>query len=149
MIIYEHESAHKVKLGDNYQYPIRGSGKTSYNLDSEKSLSMKYVLYVTRLKKNILSNYSLDEKGIRVSFIYGQVLMWKKGKTIDDEIVIREEYEFLYKLKGQPEQVLVHKSIEPSLLWYQRLAHMHFRAPLMARKAVYVLPEIQEKNEGI
>ena len=27
----EHESPHKVKLGDDYQYPIKGSGESSYN----------------------------------------------------------------------------------------------------------------------
>ena len=26
----EHESPHKVKLGDDYQYPIKGSGESSY-----------------------------------------------------------------------------------------------------------------------
>ena len=40
----EHESPHKVKLGDDYQYPIKGSGKASYKLDSGKSLKMKDVL---------------------------------------------------------------------------------------------------------
>ena len=30
----EHESPHKVKLGDDYQYPIEGSEEASYNLDS-------------------------------------------------------------------------------------------------------------------
>ena len=29
----EHESPHKVKLGDDYQYPIKGSGESSYKLD--------------------------------------------------------------------------------------------------------------------
>ena len=31
--LYEHESPHKVKLGDDYQYPIKGSGESSYKLD--------------------------------------------------------------------------------------------------------------------
>ena len=34
----EHESPHKVKLGDDYQYPIKGSGESSYKLDSGKSI---------------------------------------------------------------------------------------------------------------
>ena len=42
----EHESPHKVKLGDDYQYPIKGMGEASYKLDSMKYLKMKYVLYV-------------------------------------------------------------------------------------------------------
>ena len=39
----EHESAHKVKRGDDYQYPIKGSGESSYKLDSGKSITMKEV----------------------------------------------------------------------------------------------------------
>ena len=45
----EHESPHKVKLGDDYQYPIKGSGESSYKLDSGKSLTMKEVLFVSAL----------------------------------------------------------------------------------------------------
>ena len=69
VILSEHESPHKVKLGDDYQYPIKGSGESSYKLDSGKYLTMKEVLFVPRLKKNLLSIYALDAKGIRVAFI--------------------------------------------------------------------------------
>ena len=111
--LFEHESPHKVRLGDDYQYPIKGSGESSYKLDSRKSLKMKDVLYVLGLKKNLLSISSLDAKGVRVAFVDGQVLMCPKGKSIDDAIVIGEQEGGLYMLKGQPEQALVHESIEP------------------------------------
>ena len=65
---------------------------------------------------------------MRVAFIDGQVLMWPKGKTIDDAVVIREQEGGLYKLKGQPKQDLVHESVEPNELWHRRLAHVHYRA---------------------
>ena len=74
-------------------------------------MKMKNVLFVPGLKKNLLSISALDEKGIRVSFIDGQVLMWPKEKTIDDAVVIGEQEGGLYKLKGQPEQALVHNSV--------------------------------------
>ena len=45
----EHESPHKVKLGDDYQCPIKGSGESSYKLYSGKSLTMKEVLFVSAL----------------------------------------------------------------------------------------------------
>ena len=51
---------------------------------------MKEVLYVLGLKKNFLSISALDAKGIRVAFVDGQVLMWPKGKKIDDATVIGE-----------------------------------------------------------
>ena len=91
---------HKVKLGDEYQYPIKGSAESSYKLDSGKSMKMKVVFFVPGLKKNLLSISALDAKGMRVSFVDGQVLMW--GKTIDDVVVIGEKEGGLYKLKGQP-----------------------------------------------
>ena len=71
-------------------------------------LNIKDVLYVLGLKKNILSIYALDEKGMRFAFVDGQVLLWPKGRTINDATVIGEEYGGLYKLKGNPEQALVH-----------------------------------------
>ena len=58
----EHESPHKVKLGDDYQYPIKGSGESSFKLDSGKYMKMKDVLFLPRLKKNLLSISTLDEK---------------------------------------------------------------------------------------
>ena len=45
----KHESPHKVKLGDDYQYPIKGSGESSYKLDSGKYLTMKEVFFVSAL----------------------------------------------------------------------------------------------------
>ena len=88
-----------MKLGDDYQYPIKGSGESSYNLDSGKSMKMKDVLFVEVLKKNLFSMSTLDAKGMRVAFIDGQVLMWPKGNTIDDAVVIGEQEGGLYKLK--------------------------------------------------
>ena len=58
----EHESPHKVKLGDDYQYPIKCSGESSYKLDSGKSLTIKEVLFVPGLKKNPLSISALMQK---------------------------------------------------------------------------------------
>ena len=114
--MFEHKSPHKVKLGDDYQYPIEGSREASYKLDSEKYLKMKDVLYVSSLKKNILSISALDTKRMRVAFVDGQVLMWMKGKTTNDATMIREEDGGLYKQKGWFEQALVHESIESSEL---------------------------------
>ena len=77
-------------------------------------MKMKKVLYVLGLKNILLSISSLDKKGYRVSFIYGKVLMWSKGKTIEDVMVIGEEEGGLYKLKGHPETTLVHETTSSS-----------------------------------
>jgi hypothetical protein len=69
-LVYK-DSPDKVKLADDYQYPIKGVGEASYKLESEKPMKMKDVLYVPGLKKNLLSISSLDEKGFIVAFIDG------------------------------------------------------------------------------
>ena len=71
-----------MKLGDDYQYPIKGSGESSYKLDSGKYITMKEVFCVLGTKKNLLFISALHAKGMRVAFIDGQVIMWPKGKTI-------------------------------------------------------------------
>ena len=86
--LVQKESPHKVMLGDDSQYPIKGIGKESYKLDSGTPTKMEYVLYVPGLKKNLLSISDLEKKGFRFSFVYGKILMWKKGKTIDDAVEI-------------------------------------------------------------
>ena len=58
----EHNSPHKVKLGDGYQYPIKGSGESSYKLDYGKSMKMKDVLFIPGLKKNLLSIFDWMQK---------------------------------------------------------------------------------------
>ena len=101
---------------------------------------MKDFLFVPRLKKNLLSILALDAKGMRVAFVDGRVLMWPKIKTIDDAIVNGEQEGGLYKLKGQPEQALVHDSVDPCELWHRRLAHVPYTALPLTRRAVEGLP---------
>ena len=81
-----------MKLGDDYQYPIKGSGESSYKLVFGKSMKMKDVLFVPGLKKNILSISALDAKGMGVALVDGQVLMWSRGNIIDDAIVIGRRF---------------------------------------------------------
>ena len=85
---------------------------------------MREVLLVPGLKKNLLSISALDAKGMRFAFIDGQVIMWPRGKTIDDAVVIGEKGG-LYKLKGHLEQAMVHHTAEINELLHIRLAHVH------------------------
>ena len=125
-----------MKLGDDYQYPLKGSGESSYKIDSRKSIKMKDVLFVPGLKKNLLSISTLDAKGMRVASVDEQVLMWPGGKTIDDAIVIGQQEGGLYELKGHPEQSMVHDIVEPNEIWQKRLAHVHYRALPLERSSI-------------
>ena len=80
---------------------------------------------------------------MRAAFIDGQIIMWPKGETIDDAVVIGEQEGGLYELKVHPEQALIHETIEPNELWHRRLAHVHYRALPIASNAVEGLLEFQ------
>jgi hypothetical protein len=103
----------------------------------------------TRFEKNLLSISSLDKKGFRVSFIDGEVLMWPKGKTIEDAIVIGTEEGGLYKLKGHSEAALTHSIENPCELWHRRLAHINYKALPYVSKEVTGLPEFKVDHEGV
>jgi hypothetical protein len=99
--ISEKKFSHKVTLGDDYQYHIKGVGESNHKLNSGNSLKMKDILYVLALKKNLLSISSLQKKGFRFSFIDAEVLMWAKGETLNESIIIGSEENGLYKLHSE------------------------------------------------
>ena len=147
--LVEKKSHQKVKLGDDYKYLIKGVGEASYQLESRKHLKIKYVLYVPDLKKNLLSILGLEKKGFRVSFVDGQIPMWPKGNSIDDDIVIEVEEGGLYKLKGKSYQALVHSTINPCEFSHRRFADLHYRALSIMSKAVTRIPELQVNHESV
>ena len=134
--LVQKESPHKVMLGDDSQYPIKGMGEASYKLDSGKSMKMKAVMYVLGLKKNLISISALNKKGLRVSFVDGILLMWTKGKKIDDVVEIGVEEGGLYKLKGHAYSTLETSIINPCELWNRMLAHIHYKDIPIVRKVV-------------
>jgi hypothetical protein len=95
-------------------------GESTYKLDLGTPMKMKDVLYVPGLIKNLLSISTLDKKGFKVAFIDGEVIMWPKGKTIEDAIVIGTEEGGLYELKGHSDVALTHSTKIPCELWHRR-----------------------------
>jgi hypothetical protein len=139
----------KFTLGDDYQYPIKGVGESNYKLDSGTPIKMKDVLYVPGLKKKLLSISALDKKGFRVVFIDGEVIMWPKGKNIEDAIVIGTEEGGLYKLKDHLEAALTHSIENPCELWHRRLSHINYKALPYVSKVDTGLPEFKVDHEGV
>jgi hypothetical protein len=147
--ISEKKFSQKVTLGDDYQYPIKGVGESNHKLNSGNSLKMKDVLYVPGLKKNLLSISALEKKGFIFSFIDGEVLMWAKGETLNEVIIIGSEETDLYKLKGHSEAAMTHAIENSCELWHRRLAHINYKALPYICKAVTSLPELKGDHKGI
>jgi hypothetical protein len=80
------------------------------------------------LKKNLLSISNLENKGFRVSLIDGEVLMWDKGETLNEAIIIGSEENGLYKLNGHSEAAMTHAIEKSCEIWHRRLAHINYKA---------------------
>jgi hypothetical protein len=147
--ISENKFFQKVTLGDDYKYHIKGVGESNHKLNSGNSLKMKDVLYVLGLKKNLLSISSLEKKGFKVTFIDGEVLMWAKGETLNEAIIIGNEENGLYKLKGHSKAAMTHAIENSCELWHRRLAHINYKALTYICKEVTGLPELKGDHKGI
>jgi hypothetical protein len=147
--ISEKKFSQKLTLGDDYQYPIKGVGESRYKLNSGNSINMKDVLFVPGLTKNLLSISSLEKKSSRVSFIDGEVLMWAKGETLNEAIIIGREENGLYKLKGRLEASMTHAIENSCELWHRIFSHINYKALPYICKAVTGLPEFKIDHEGV
>jgi hypothetical protein len=124
-------------------------GESTYKLDSGTLMKMKDVQYVPGLTKNLLSISALDKKGFKVAFIDGGFLMWPKGKTIEDAIVIGTKEGDLYKLKGHSDIALNRSTESPCELWHRRLAHINYKALPYVSKEIRGLPEFKVDHESV
>jgi hypothetical protein len=147
--LIEMDSPQKVLVGDDYQYPIKGMGEPTYKLDSRTPMRLKDVLYVPGLKKNLLSISALDNKCFKFAFIYGEFLMWSKGKTIEYVVFIGIEEGGLYKLKGHSYVSLTHSTESPCELWHRILAHINYKSLPYVTKVVTSLPELEIDHEVV
>jgi hypothetical protein len=110
----EKETPHKVELGDNNSYAIKGIGQATIKMESSNSIHLSNVIYILSLKKNILYISCLEEKGDRLAFVDGKFLIWSKYSKIEDVGIIGICEGILYKILGQNIQSLVHDEINPS-----------------------------------
>ena len=115
-----------MELGDDSTYDIEGVGSTSLQIDSGTNLHIDDVLYVPRLKKNLLSIVGLEDKGYRVLFMDKKVLLWEKNEKLSSAESIRVREGGLYKTSRHSNQALVHNTIDPCELWHQRFGHLHY-----------------------
>jgi hypothetical protein len=122
--LVEKETNLHVVLGDNARYNVKGVGTSTFQLDSDIPLQLSEVLYVPGMKRNLVSIFSLEDKGYKVTLFEGKVLSWHKDSHINSARLIGVRESSLYRLTIRPVQALLHDTISLSELWHRRLAHV-------------------------
>jgi hypothetical protein len=86
--LVEKESRLHVVLGDNARYIVKGVGTSSFQLDYNIPLQLSEVLYVPRMKRNLVYVSALEDKGYKVTFYERKFIAWHKISHMDSSRVI-------------------------------------------------------------
>lgn len=65
-----------MELGYKKSYSVKGVGSTYLKLEGGGNIHLNNILFVPSLKKNLPSISCLEDKGDRIVFIDGKVLVW-------------------------------------------------------------------------
>jgi len=143
------KSAYFVELGDNKSYPVKGIGSSFIKLEDGSNIHLNNILFVPGLHKNLLSISSLEDKGDRVAFIDGKVVVWAKDSSIEQVEVIGIQEGRLYRLISPINHALFHTEISPCELWHRRFGHLHFKILPTLNSIVDGIPDLKEDHEGV
>jgi hypothetical protein len=114
----------QVQLGDKSCHDIKGVGSTSLQLKFGSIIHIDEILFVPGLKKNLLSVSALEDKGYKVAFMDGKVVLWPKDGQLSSTKFIGIREGGLYKVTNN----YAYSTISPSELWHKRFSDFHFKA---------------------
>ena len=67
---------------------MKGSGSIKFPLNSGESVLLHHVMYVPELMKKLVPISTLEDKGMRVVFIKGNVLTWPIDSPMKDAFTL-------------------------------------------------------------
>ena len=102
------------------------------------------MLYVPRLTKNLISVFTLEDKGYQVKFHDHRVYIRPKGSDRSSDRVIGKRSKKVYRLHFESAKALVSNSSSQGQLWHRRMAHLQQGALRHLRQAVIGVPQVQE-----
>ena len=139
----------QVEQGNDAKYLVKGIGSTAFELNSGESLRMNNILFVSGLKKNLISVSALEDKGYTIGFSNGKVLIWEKNSSMKSVVTIGIREGGLYVLLGKPVQAVAHNDISLCELWHRRVAHLHYRALSSMKNLITGFPDLQVDHDGV
>lgn len=79
---HEKDDGRKIYLGNNRSHDVKGCGYISVQLPNGHVKQLSNVMYVPRIKKNMISVSAITDQGLKVEFLKGgcQVKGYEKSK---------------------------------------------------------------------
>ena len=134
-----------VKFGDNSRINVEGRGEIEVNQKNGSILSLGNVLFVPKLKANILSLGRLDEEGYRMIMGEGKLTIFNPNGDLFAEVHRSSGRLYLLKLKIIDQCLITTEDKSEDWLWHSRFGHMSFHTlkEMLIRQLVEGLPSIK------
>ena len=116
-------------MGDDHRAPIEGRGDVTLEFSSSRSIKLCNVLYVARIRKNLVSGSMLNKLGYKQVFESDKYVLSKHG----DFVGFRYFNNGMFMLNLTNHHCVANyvcmasNSNDNSTLWHARLGHVHFR----------------------
>jgi hypothetical protein len=141
-----------ITLRDDSLVIVVGIGIFTFQRDGMPPISFRDVLYVPRLKKNLISVSTLQDRGLKVSFRVTEVFIHPNGSSLASGKVIGVRDGKLFKILFQPLHALaVSNDIKRKTceLWHRRMGHLHHGALVGLREVVTGVPQISTEHQDV
>jgi len=126
---------------------VKGIVTITLHLNQGQTLYLEEVLYVSDLKKNLVSIFAMKDKGFKVTFVDGKVHVWKR--YLRDAFTLGFRVEGLYQVGRSLLGAMTCDTFLQSELWHRRFSHLHYKALPNIRKIVTSMLEFNLDHEGV
>nr|GEW54953.1 zinc finger, CCHC-type [Tanacetum cinerariifolium] len=135
-------------MGDDHFAPIHGKGSVALEFSSGKTITLFNVLYVPKLRKNLVSGPMLNKCGYKQVYESDKYILSKSGAFVG--FGYYNNGMFMLNLNKVPDDsdsvYMSSAAVVNSSLWHARLGHVHYKRILEMSKDD-LIPAIDENPE--
>ncbi|GKC50425.1 zinc finger, CCHC-type containing protein, partial [Tanacetum coccineum] len=135
-------------MGDDHFAHVHGKGSVVLEFSSEKSITLLNVLYVSKLRKNLISGPVLNKCGYKQVYESDKYILSKSCVFVGFGYYNNGMFMLnLNKVPGDSDSIYMSSfTVVNSSLWHARLGHVHYKRMLEMSKND-LIPAIDE-NPG-
>ncbi|GKE28994.1 zinc finger, CCHC-type containing protein [Tanacetum coccineum] len=144
------EDGYVLYMGDDHFAPIHGKGSVALEFSSGKTITLFNVLYVPKLRKNLLSGPVLNKCGYKQIYESDKYILSKSGVFVGFGYYNNGMFMLnLNKVSDDLDSMYMSSSstVVNSPLWHARLGHVHYKIMLEMSKddLIHAIDENPEK----
>ncbi|GJR36482.1 zinc finger, CCHC-type containing protein [Tanacetum coccineum] len=142
------EGGYVLYMGDDHFAPVHGKGSVALEFSSGKTITLFNVLYVPKLRKNLVSGPVLNKCGYKQVYESDKYILSKSGVFVGFGYYNNGMFMLnLNKVPDDSDSVYMSSStVVNSSLWHARLGHVHYKRMLEMSKDD-LIPAIDENPE--